>query len=206
MIGGDGFDVSGGVATGVDFSLGGNVHISNDNLFLGNQSNYNPEPLSLAPIRSNTDRSLNPPATPVRREGSKGEKIPIEGGQNLAAGEHGGRDPAIADGVPNQLMLPAEGLQQGPFAGEGQQHHPFNGQPHRQEPLRRYLQRIPIGCRRSATACSISRVRLSRSRAAKALASASSSSSRSSVVGFRRGHAGFCTLLGTGQGWREGSW
>ena len=32
-------------------------------------------------------------------------------------------------------MLPAEGLQQGPFAGERQQNHPFHGQQGRQELL-----------------------------------------------------------------------
>ena len=30
--------------------------------------------------------------------------------QHLVAGEHGDPDPAIADGDPHQLMLPAEGL------------------------------------------------------------------------------------------------
>ena len=69
--------------------------------------------------KSNAPAAMTPaPVKPCRAEetgvltlqeqqlarGQQGEKIPIERHQNLAAGQHGGRDPAIADGAPHQLM------------------------------------------------------------------------------------------------------
>lgn len=83
-----------------------------------------------------------PPARPgsgvvqnqlTRRQ--KGDKIPVEGHQAFAAGQPGGGDPAIGDGIAHQRVLQAELLQQGPLAAERQQLHAIGAEQGRQKCL-----------------------------------------------------------------------